>query len=103
MAFILAALLLLAPFVVLFLVDDPPAWALRRVRKLAATRVPPAVDPPVIAMTAEETARCEMEGLLARRLTAGEVDRTVYHDAMAELAVRDARSRPLRIPGDPTG
>jgi hypothetical protein len=57
----------------------------------------------VIALTAEETARCEVEGLLARRLMAGEIDRATYHDAMAELAVRDAQSQPLRVPGDPRG
>src|SRR5687768_16685113 len=103
MAFILAAILVLAPFAVLFIAGDPPAWATRRARDLAAARVPPVVDPPVIALSAEETARCEVEGLLARQLMAGELDRAAYHDAMAELAVRDAQSRPLRIPGDPPG
>jgi hypothetical protein len=103
MAFILAAILVLAPFFVLLIAGNPPAWATRRARDLAAARVPPVVDPPVIALTAEETARCEVEGLLARRLMAGEIDRTTYRDGMAELAVRDARSRPLRVPGDSPG
>jgi hypothetical protein len=108
MAFILAAFLVLAPFAVLFLVGDPPAWASRRIRSLADAQVPPpddppAADPPVLAFTADETARCEMEGLLARRLVAGEIDRAAYHDGMAELAARDARGRPLHVPGDPAG
>jgi hypothetical protein len=109
MAFILAALLVLAPFAVLFIVDDAPAWASRRARSLAGTQTPPGsvgpppADPPVLALTTEEAARCEMEGLLARRLIAGEIGRIAYHDAMAELAVRDARSRPLRVPGGSTG
>ena len=102
MAFILAAVLVLAPFAVLYIVGDAPAWATRKARSLAeAPR--PAEAPPVVALTAEETARCELEGLLARRLIAGEIDRAAYHDAMAELAVRDARSRPLHVPGDSCG
>jgi hypothetical protein len=111
MAFILAVILVLAPFVVLYIAGDPPARASRRTRDLAAAQtpylaaaqVPPAVDLPVIAATPEEAARCEIEGLLARRLITGEIDRDAYHDAMAELAVRDAGSRPLHVPGDSTG
>jgi hypothetical protein len=83
MAFILAAVLVLAPFAVLFIIGDAPAWAARK----ALPQVPP-----VVALTAEETAGCEQEGRLARRLIAGEIDRAAYHDAMAELAVRDARA-----------
>ena len=85
MAFLLAAILVLAPFLVLYLVEDRPG------------RHPPAGAP-----TAGEAARREVEGLLVRRLLAGEVDRVAYHAAMAELAVRDARSRPLHVPGAPT-
>jgi hypothetical protein len=92
MAFLLAAILVLAPFVVLFLAGDPPAGLRLRARSAAA-----------VGPTAAEAARCEVEGLLARRLLAGEIDRAAYHDAMAELAVRDARARPLHVPGDPPG
>jgi hypothetical protein len=100
MAFILAAVLVLAPFAVLYLVGDAPEWATRKARSLAEA---PPLAAPVIALTTEETARCEAEGLLARRLVAGEIDRTAYHDAMAELAASDARSRPLHVPGDSSG
>jgi hypothetical protein len=84
MAFLLAAVLVLGPFLVLYLIGDRP------------TR-----HPPPAGSTAAEAARCEVEGLLARRLMAGEVDRVAYRAAMAELAVRDARSRPLHVPGGP--
>lgn len=90
MAFLVAAILVLAPFVVLILAGDP------------IDRPDRTTDPePAAPLTADEQARCEVEGLLARRLVAGEVGRAVYHEAMAELAERDARSRPLRVPAEP--
>jgi hypothetical protein len=98
MAFLLAAILVLAPFVVLYLAGDPPAWALQQHRSPGNTRCD---DPPVVPLTADEAARCEVESLLAQRLMKGEIGRVAYHDAMAELALRDARSRPLLVPGDP--
>jgi hypothetical protein len=93
MAFIIAAILVLAPFVVLILAGDP----------LDRPGPKPPDDPPAFTVSGAGQARCGAEGLLVRRLVAGELDRAAYREAMADLAVRDARSRPLRVPGDPTG
>ncbi|GAA0899941.1 hypothetical protein GCM10009557_76060 [Virgisporangium ochraceum] len=93
MAFILAAILVLAPFVVLMLAGNP----------LDRFGPKPADDPPALVLSSAEQARCEVEGLLVRRLVAGDLDRAARARAMADLVVRDARSRPLRVPGDPTG
>lgn len=97
MAFLFAAILVLAPFLVLILAGDP----LDRLDGAADRKA--AGDPPVLTLSTAEQARCEVEGLLARRLMAGELDRAAYHEAMTGLAVRDERSRPLRVPGDPAG
>ena len=93
MAFLFAAILVLAPFVVLILAGEPAD----RLDRTAP------VDPPALTLSSAEQARCEVEGLLARRLITGELDRAAYQEAMAELAVRDARGRPLYVPGGPTG
>jgi hypothetical protein len=107
MEFLLAAILVFAPFVVLMLAGEAPDRLGGTAGRKPAAPAPPVGaqrdDPPVLALTTDEQARCEVEGLLARQLLAGEIDRGAYQDAMAELAVRDARGRPLRVPGDPTG
>lgn len=107
MAFILAAVLVLAPFLLLYLAGEAPARKRRTAGHPAAAKRPRPVpapvlrdDPPDVVLTTDEAARCEVESLLVRQRLAGEIDRGAYREAMAELAVRDARHRPLRIPGD---
>jgi hypothetical protein len=76
----------------------------RRRRHAEGTTSPAApADSPVLTLTAGDTAGCEAEGRLARRLMAGRIDRAAYRRAMTELADHDARSRPLRVPEDRAG
>lgn len=109
-AVLVALILVLGPFLVLFLaVDGPPRNrsaadppAPGRSRRSAPVVV---VDDelPVVLPTPEEVRRRQAESRLARQRLAGEIDRAAYRDAMADLAARDAHSGPLRMPGGSAG
>lgn len=90
MAFLIAALLALGPFLLLCFADTIDD----RRRSGRARRA---------GATAAGEAACAAEGRLAQRLMSGGIDPAGYRRAMTELAIDEARNRPLCVPGDAAG
>jgi hypothetical protein len=87
---------MLIPYVVLFLIDGLHN---RPARDPSATSGADTMFTP----TAEGAKRCKAESRLVGRLLGGEIDSAAYRDALAVLAAQDARSHPIRVPETPPG